>query len=212
MPTTPMTPTPRRQRGFSIIEVAVTLVVLGILLTSAIPNISSWLRNTKLRNESETLMSGLQQARNEAVRRNRPVTFWLIHLPTANSMNGQCTVSATGTSWVVSIDSPAGECDAQASTDTAPRLVAARVGADGGGGVSVSGLQDDGSTVASSVTFDGFGRATGDLRRLDIAFASTSDSDRPLRIEIQSSGLTRSCDTLVTASDDPRKCTDPVTP
>jgi prepilin-type N-terminal cleavage/methylation domain-containing protein len=31
----------KHQRGFSIIELAVTLVVLGILLTSALPNITS---------------------------------------------------------------------------------------------------------------------------------------------------------------------------
>lgn len=212
MSKTSPSPTPARQHGFSIIEVAVTLVVLGLLLTSAIPNISSWLRNTKLRNESETLMSGLQQARNEAVRRNRPVTFWLVHLPTANTMNNDCTVSATGTSWVVSIDDPDGKCASGASLDNDPRLVAARTGADGGASVGVSGLQEDGSTAASSVTFDGFGRATGDLRRVDIAYASSSDGDRPLRIEIQTSGLTRSCDTLVTASDDPRKCTATATP
>jgi type IV fimbrial biogenesis protein FimT len=195
-----------KQRGFSIIEIAVTLVVLGILMTSAMPNISSWLRNTKLRNQAETTLGGLQQARNEAVRRNRPISFWLVSLETASQMDDHCTVSATGTSWVVSGASPDGKCSTPPSASTAPQIVSTRVGADGSNGVSVSGLKSDGSTAASSVTFDGFGRATGDLRRINISFASTATDDRPLRIEISPSGLTRMCDTLVTTSGDPRKC------
>jgi type IV fimbrial biogenesis protein FimT len=89
---------------------------------------------------------------------------------------------------------------------TAPQIVSARVGADGSAGVSVNGLAADGTTAASSVTFDGFGRATGTLRRININFASSNTDDRPLRIEISPSGLTRMCDTLVTTAGDPRKC------
>jgi type IV fimbrial biogenesis protein FimT len=195
-----------KQRGFSIIEIAVTLVVLGILMTSAIPNITSWLRNTKLRNQAETTLSGLQQARNEAVRRNRPVSFWLVSLQTATQMDDHCTVSATGTSWVVSGASPDSKCATTPDGVTAPQIIATRVGADGSNGVSVSGLQADGSTAASSVTFDGFGRATGDLRRVNVSFASEATDDRPLRIEISPSGLTRMCDTKVGTTGDPRKC------
>lgn len=75
----PSRPDPRpikhpAQGGFSIIEIAVTLVVLGMLLASAVPSMSAWVRNAKLRNQAESLQTGLQQARNEAVRRNRPIT------------------------------------------------------------------------------------------------------------------------------------------
>jgi type IV fimbrial biogenesis protein FimT len=198
----------KQQRGFSIIELAVTLVVLGILITSAIPNITSWMRNTRLRNEAESLLAGLQQARNEAVRQNRPVTFSLVNLPTANSMNNQCAVSATGTSWVVSLSSPDGKCGVTDRT-AAPQIVAARVGADGSGSVTVSGLQSDKSTASSSVQFDGFGRASGTagIRLIQITFATVDPvNDRPMNIEISSSGLTRMCDTKA-PSGDPRACT-----
>jgi type IV fimbrial biogenesis protein FimT len=196
----------KQQRGFSIIELAVTLVILGILITSAIPNISSWMRNTKLRNQAESLLTGLQQARNEAVRQNRPVMFSLVNLPTSNSMNNQCAVSSTGTSWVVSLSSPDGKCGVTTRTD-APQIVTSRVGTDGGSGVSVSGLQADKSTAASSVQFDGFGRATSGIRLIHVTFASVDPAnDRPLDIEISSSGLTRMCDTRAAAGD-LRACT-----
>ena len=199
-----MTPQRQQQRGFSIIELAVTLVVLGILITSAIPNITSWMRNTKLRNQAESLLAGLQQARNEAVRNNKAVTFWMVNLPTANSMDANCTVSASGTSWVVSVGNPAGQCDVDPGV---PQIVTKRVGADGSAGVTVSGLQADGSTAASSVKFDGFGRASG-LQVIDVTFATVNTGvDHPLRIEVSTSGLTRLCDTTVSTTGDPRKCT-----
>lgn len=195
-----------KQRGFSIIEIAVVLVVIGLMMTTAIPNISSWLRNTKLRNQAEAIQNGLQQARNEAVRRNRTVSFWLVTLPTANSMNNNCDVSASGTSWVVSVSSPDALCASAPSTTTSPMIVTKHVGADGASGVTVSGLQADGDTAASSITFDGFGRASGDLSRVSVSYASASSSDRPLQIDITPSGMVRMCDTTVTADTDPRKC------
>ena len=44
-----------RTRGFSLIELMVTLVVFGILTMAAIPSISDWLRNTRLRNQVEAV-------------------------------------------------------------------------------------------------------------------------------------------------------------
>ncbi len=204
-----MTRTPTRtQRGFSIIEIAVTLVVLALLMTSALPNISSWLRNAKLRNQAEALLTGLQQARNEAVRRNHNIGFWMVTLPTTATMGNDCALSASGTSWVISVSDPAGHCGDKPNFDTAPRIVTSRAGADGSNGVAVSGLKKYGdNTAANNVGFDGFGRATGDLRRINISYASAQDNDRALRIEISDSGQARLCDISVTASDDPRKCT-----
>jgi type IV fimbrial biogenesis protein FimT len=202
-----MTPV-TRPRGFSIIEIAVTLVILALVLTSALPNISAWVRNAKLRNQAEALLTGLQQARNEAVRRNRNVGFWMVSLPsaTATTLNNQCSTSASGTSWVVSVNDPSSHCADAPSTTTSPRIVTTRLGADGSAGVQVSGLQSDG-TAASSVSFDGFGRAAaGGLSRIDISYAAAQANDRPLRIEISVSGQARLCDTVVTSAGDLRKC------
>lgn len=199
-----------KQKGFSIIEIAVVLVVVGMMLMGAMPIMSEWLRNAKLRNQSEALQSGLQQARNEAVRRNQAITFYLVSGDNANVLDGTCVVSASGTSWVVSVRDPAGECDAApavtSTQSTNPLIVRTHVGADGASGVAVSGLAADGTTAASSVTFDAFGRASGNLARIDIAYASSQSSDRPLRINISPAGMVRTCDTSVTESSDPRLC------
>ena len=198
----------RRARGFSMIEAAVVMVILGLLMTSALPNISSWLRNAKLRNQAESMLTGLQQARSEAVRRNRAVTFWMVNLPTASSMDNTCTTSSSGTSWVISLSDPSSHCGDAPSLTTDPKIVATRVGADGGTGVSINGYQADASTAASSVAFNGFGQVTGtgSLGVIVISYASSKTSDRPLHIEVSSSGQSRLCDPAVSDTTDPRHC------
>ncbi len=198
-----------RQRGFSIIEIAVVLVVLALILTSAMPSIGSWLRNIRLRNQAEAIQNGLQQARNEAVRRNRAIGFYLVTPGSTTALTSGCAQSAAGTSWVVSARDPAGACNtAPTETPTSssdPMIVATHVGADGGSGVRVGGVDTD-DTAASSVTFDAFGRRSGDLTRITVDYATSQSGDRPLQIDISANGMVRMCDPNVSADDDPRRC------
>ena len=39
------------------------------------PSTGAWIRNSRLRTAAESISDGMQQARNEAVRRNQPVEF-----------------------------------------------------------------------------------------------------------------------------------------
>lgn len=198
-----------RQRGFSIIEIAVVLVVLALILTSSMPSIGSWLRNIRLRNQAEAVQNGLQQARNEAVRRNRAIGFHMVTPGSDTALTSGCALSAAGTSWVVSARDPEGACNAAPSdtptSSTDPMIVATHVGADGGSGVRVSGVDSDG-TAASSVTFDAFGRRTGALARITVDYASSQTDDRPLQIDISANGMVRMCDPNASADDDPRRC------
>jgi type IV fimbrial biogenesis protein FimT len=199
-----------RQRGFSIIEIAVTLVVLGMVLASAVPSMSAWVRNARLRNQSESVLSGLQMARNEALRRNRPVSFYLVNQPSGSALSNQCVVSATGGSWVVSVRSPDGACAATPTLSSTnaenPLIVTSRLGTDGAQGVSVSAVDTDLSTAASSITFDALGRRSAGIARITINYASAQSNDRPMRVDIGPSGNVRACDPTITSTDDPRRC------
>jgi type IV fimbrial biogenesis protein FimT len=199
-----------KQRGFSIIEIAVTLVVMGMVLASAVPGISSWLRNAKLRNQAESLQAGLQTARNEALRRNRAISFYLVNQPSGMSLTNDCAVSASGTSWVVSVRDPGGACAAaptlSSSTSTNPLIVSTHLGADGATGVAVSGVDTDLSTSASRVTFDALGRRVSGIVRITVDYASSQTNDRPLRVDIGTTGNVRTCDTSISNTSDPRRC------
>jgi len=75
----------RSQRGFTLIEIMISLTVLGILLMVALPSFGTWLQNQQLRAASEATLNGLQVARAAAIQRNVLVQF----------------VSGPGTAWTV---------------------------------------------------------------------------------------------------------------
>jgi len=45
-----------------MIEVAVTLAVLGLLMASAMPSMSAWMANARIRNTAESIQEGLRRA------------------------------------------------------------------------------------------------------------------------------------------------------
>jgi type IV fimbrial biogenesis protein FimT len=193
------------QRGFSMIEVVITIAIMGILMAAAMPSIGDWISNTKVRSTAESIQNGLQRARMEAVRLNKPVTFYLV-----SDLGASCTLSATSGSWVVSQVSPVGQCNVAESATVTPMIVAKALVSDGGGGATISATQDGGTTTATSVTFNGFGQlanassATA-IRR--ILVTGTSNTAFSRRVEISLGGIGRLCDPAVTSTSDSRACT-----
>ena len=180
-----------RQNGVTLIEAMIVVAILGLLIVMALPAVGEWLKNTQIRTAAESLQNGLQQARNEAVRRNLPVEFRML----------------AGSSWEVRL----------ADTTVVDRLLATRASAEGSADVVLS--QDPAGAMI--VAFDGMGRRmltnvdgsnvlTGicaDLPATVLATAKTRD----LQVNISLSGQIRMCDPKVGASDS-RHCTDPLIP
>ncbi len=63
----------RPARGFTLIEVAFVLVIVGILLSAAVPSYANYLARQKLRQVAELLELDLRQARAVSVNDNVPV-------------------------------------------------------------------------------------------------------------------------------------------
>ena len=65
----------KTQRGFTLLELMVTLLVAGIVLGIGVPNFMEFQRNNAMIAAANDMITGLYLARTEAVKRQLPVTL-----------------------------------------------------------------------------------------------------------------------------------------
>jgi type IV fimbrial biogenesis protein FimT len=68
----------RHGQGFTLVELMVTIALLAFLLLIAYPGFVTMLANLRVRAVADGVLSGLQYARGEALKRNVDVTFRFI--------------------------------------------------------------------------------------------------------------------------------------
>jgi type IV fimbrial biogenesis protein FimT len=195
-------------RGFSIIEVAITMALLSIVLFAVMPSVTAMIANNRVRSAAESYAQGILRARNEALRSNQPVSFWLTSPNGSGALDNSCALAATARAWIVSLNDPAGKCLTANSPTTDPMIFERPVAGATPAGVVIAGTQSDGVTAATSVTFDGFGRVTSAtaLAQVEISNATAGNDFRVLRIQVTRGGSVRLCEPAVTSTTDPRRC------
>jgi type IV fimbrial biogenesis protein FimT len=87
----------RRRRGFTLVELLVTITLLSLLLALAVPFFTTMIRNTRVRTVSESLMNGIRTAQAEAVRRSRQTVFSL----TDQEPGVDSTAVVNGRNWAI---------------------------------------------------------------------------------------------------------------
>ncbi|NEZ02729.1 prepilin-type N-terminal cleavage/methylation domain-containing protein [Wenzhouxiangella sp. XN201] len=90
-----------RTGGFTIIELIVAIAVLAILLTIGVPSIQQLIKNNRVTAQTNELVSVINFARNESIRRNQSVDMDLIS-------------NASG--WSAEVRSPDGAEDSEGCT------------------------------------------------------------------------------------------------
>ncbi len=203
------------QYGFSMIELLVTLSIIGILMAIGAPALNIWIQNGKIRTAADSIQNGLQLARSEAVHLNTAASFQL-----TTSLDSSCAFSTSGTNWVVSLDTPTGACNGarlnsafpvdDAVNNPTPRIIQTKSGAEGAGSTIAS--SESGASAAvytGQITFTGLGRvnpasiALGNNVQINISGAS---GGTPLRVVVTSAGLIRMCDPAFTLASNPKGC------
>ena len=87
-----------RMRGFSLIEVVVTVTVLAVLAVLALPTFTGTLRQSRMTAAANNLVSALNTARSEAVVRARRVSV----CPSASGL--RCGGSDWSVGWIAYVD------------------------------------------------------------------------------------------------------------
>jgi type IV fimbrial biogenesis protein FimT len=187
-----------RTRGFTLVELLVAFAVLGLLVVSALPSYAEFVRNAQIRTAAQSIESGLQLARAEAVRANAQVQLQL-----AGTLAG--TAIAGGTDWSVmrALEATPTVFDQAVSARVEPNASSlARVGVSAAMGGAAAAA---GAGLPASITFTGLGRLSSAtaVRQIDITGPAGS---RRLSVQISAGGDIRLCDPALARATDPQGC------
>lgn len=170
------------QRGATLVEMLIGIAILAILIAVGLPSYTAWIQNTQIRTAAESVLNGMQLARNEAVRRNASV---------------QLVLGAQST-WTISVPG------------TAEQIQTRSYGA-GSKNVTVTKTPATATTITFSslgrVVANADASAT--ITQLDFDVPTSilaATASRNLRILVSAGGNVRMCDPTVTDATDPRYC------
>ncbi|SED42039.1 type IV fimbrial biogenesis protein FimT [Pseudomonas anguilliseptica] len=99
-------------RGFTLVELMITIAVAGVLLAIAVPSFTDLIRNNRSQAAANELVSAFNAARAEAVKRGRRVSL-------CPSVNGtSCSGTAWQSGWIVFVDTAASDTTSTATVGT----------------------------------------------------------------------------------------------
>ncbi|MCL2346329.1 MAG: GspH/FimT family pseudopilin [Desulfobulbus sp.] len=187
-----------RQPGFTLIELVIVMLVIGILAMLAAPNFVVWRANTEIRSVAEALQNDIRLAQNEAFRRNRQVALILTNGTPTND-GSTFTAASTAKSWAI-IALPL--VDAAGETES---LISSYIRS---GGTQITGTDGSGDAL-KAICFNSVGRLTASsgianandeqcaapATTAPLIFAvANSAGNRPLQIQVRLGGQVRMCD------------------
>lgn len=192
----------QRVRGFSLIELLVTMTVFAVLAAMAAPSLMQYADNMKTLAQAEAFYGSVQQARTEAIRRNVPVELVLTDQPPIETSVDTNGLTASGPNWIVRQLS-------DAPPSTAHTFIEGKSGAEG------SGRAGGNSSVvinsnANTIRFNASGALVGSA--VTVRFEQAGGTCAPagparcLRVIAAAGGQVRLCDPAASGSGDTRTC------
>lgn len=198
-------------RGFTLIELVITMAVLAILAMMAIPNMSAWIANSKVRTVAESLQNDLRTAQGEALKRSHQVVFVLTGQTALATGTTAYTPSTSGNNWYTDV-LPVTDSEDAKVTVVQVNEIGSQYGttistSNSGAAFSALCFNSEGRLASNTSTNVGADCTIPSGTNLMTFDVSLSGSDRPLRVEVQQGGKVRVCDPSQTlSSDSPTGC------
>jgi type IV fimbrial biogenesis protein FimT len=112
-------PSRRRPAGFTIIELMTTLVVLGVLITLAVPSFNDLILSSRVKGGASDIYGTLSLARSEAIKRNGTITITPVSGQWVNGWqvkSGSTVLASHGALTNLRVDCPSGTACTQTLT------------------------------------------------------------------------------------------------
>jgi type IV fimbrial biogenesis protein FimT len=188
----------RGQRGFSLIELVISVTIVALLLLVAVPALQSWVSDARVRTAAESFQNAVRLAQAEAVKRSRTAVVML----TDGTPSIDAKPAQNGTRWVVRLLE-------RSTTDTEESSLFVRGGGEASSGdVTVSGQAlvcfnafGQQTTLSSSATGLGTACSAPDDSEDTTDFSFSRSGSRTLKVLISLGGKVRLCDAEKTFSD-----------
>jgi len=113
----------KTETGFTLIELMIAISMSIVVLTFAVPSFSSFIKNGRVTTYTNTLVTDVNFARQEAVTRGEKVILCRSANPTAASPSCGGNANNWSSGWLVFVDTD-GNTDYDAGTDTLLRATA----------------------------------------------------------------------------------------
>jgi type IV fimbrial biogenesis protein FimT len=191
-------------RGFTLIELVVTIALMAVLFGLAVPVFGEWIRNARVRTAADALQNGVRTAQAESLRRNRPIVFFLTNAQPVLGVNA----AANGRNWSVQTIAR--------FDDATPEFIQGGSLADVSSGVTITGpialcFNSNGRLVSNAndtgPTGTGVTNAICNAASppFDLTLPAYADA-RALRVTVGLGGQVRMCDPTPSRATSPDGC------
>lgn len=85
----------QKDQGFTLIEMLVVLMIMGVLIAMATPSVLAMMSRAKLSNSVERVRDALELSRSQTTQKNKPCK---VYIPTGNQIVSDCLISADNSS------------------------------------------------------------------------------------------------------------------